>query len=63
MTITKTCIVFYSCWYLLFYIISVGEIQTKGKTHKHMVGNGIVFFDMCKKMLKFFFTPVYFNRG
>lgn len=45
MTITKTCIVFYSCWYLLFCIISVGEIQTKGKTRKHMVGNGIAFFE------------------
>lgn len=62
MTKTKTYIVFYIRSVLL-YIISVGEIHTKGNTLKSMEGNGIVFSGMCKKMLKFFFTPMYFNRS
>lgn len=60
---TITTVLFYSCLVLAFLFLFLREIQSKGKTRKNMEGNGIVFSGMHKKMLKFFLTPVYFNRG
>lgn len=60
MTMTKTCTV---TQFLILYTFSIREIQVKGKTLKSMGGNGIVFYGVCKKILKFFSTPMYFDRG
>lgn len=61
MTITKTCVLqlFITCLYILFFFL-LERVKLKKKS---MEGYGIAFYDMCKKMLTFFFTPMYFDRG